>query len=187
MSYGYTKLKGICKICSTEFLYYRSEQSGLYCSKKCAGKDTVKNLGTRMLGKKWSRSHREKFIKSNSGSKHWGWKGKKISYIALHRWVERHRGKPQKCELCPESGYGYKKYDWASKSRLYKRELDDYIRLCKKCHRKYDHSKKTSEIWRKNIIKYAHPAAKRWHQSPVGLLWHQKQGKEQHNKNGVIL
>ena len=81
------------------------------------------------------------------------WKGDSVKYRALHQWVERRLGKPQKCEnpICfyPRKGSKYKGcrsglllapkvYDWANISGEYKRKLDDWIRLCRSCHIKYD-------------------------------------------------
>lgn len=34
-----------------------------------------------------------------------------------------------------------KKIHWANISRLYKRDLDDWMRLCAKCHKAYDMDK----------------------------------------------
>jgi hypothetical protein len=64
------------------------------------------------------------------------WKGSEVSYHALHSWVCFHRGEPQWCEKCGTTKA--KQYDWASKSREYKRDLKDWIRLCPKCHTEYD-------------------------------------------------
>jgi hypothetical protein len=52
---------GVCTICGTDFDYYASEQSGKYCSRECYQTVTVKNLGTRMLGKHWTPEQRTKF------------------------------------------------------------------------------------------------------------------------------
>jgi len=76
-------------------------------------------------------------IPSNSNELHPDWKGDEVSYRNLHRWVERKRGKPQKCEHCGTSEK--RRYHWANKSRKYKRDLDDWFRLCIPCHKKYDH------------------------------------------------
>lgn len=51
-------------------------------------------------------------------------------------WVELHKGKPSLCEHCGTTEA--KKFEWANISKKYKRELDDWIRLCTKCHRKFD-------------------------------------------------
>ncbi|MCK5022772.1 MAG: hypothetical protein KAS04_01230 [Candidatus Aenigmarchaeota archaeon] len=136
--------KGICEVCGKSFLYYASESSGKYCSRKCWGVTCVKNLGNRFKGKKWSAEHREKVIEATTGEKHWAWCGDSISYIALHRWVERHRGKPQKCEHCGTTEKGW--YDWANISGEYKRDLNDFIRLCRKCHRAYDKKRHIEKV-----------------------------------------
>ena len=60
----------------------------------------------------------------------------KVGMQALHSWVKRRLGKPQKCEHCGSTTA--KKYEWANKSHEYKRDLSDWIRLCTSCHRKYD-------------------------------------------------
>jgi hypothetical protein len=70
------------------------------------------------------------------GKKHINWKGSKVSYSALHTWIIRHKGYPQKCEICGTTEP--RKYEWANKDHKYQRNLDDFIRLCASCHRKYD-------------------------------------------------
>jgi len=58
------------------------------------------------------------------------------TYTAIHQWVVREKGNPSKCEHCKTTEA--KRFDWANTDHKYKRNLDDYIRLCVKCHRKYD-------------------------------------------------
>lgn len=70
------------------------------------------------------------------GSEHSGWKGEKVSYFTLHQWVNREKGRPALCEHCGTTTA--KKFEWASKSRKYVRDIGDWIRLCTSCHRKYD-------------------------------------------------
>jgi hypothetical protein len=62
------------------------------------------------------------------------WKGDRVSYMGLHKWVYRHLGRPVECVNC----LSMKKVQWANKSGEYKRDLNDWIRLCYWCHRKYD-------------------------------------------------
>lgn len=114
-------------------------------TKKC-----IELLRKKMTGKKHSiesKLKRRKFMimawKENknrfnliSGKDHYKWKGNKVSYRGLHYWVERQLGKPMKCTFCLNSNKN--KYDWANISGLYKRELSDWIRLCKKCHIQFD-------------------------------------------------
>lgn len=71
---------------------------------------------------------------SNLGQRHASWKGELISYKALHSWLKRHKGKAEKCINCGS----IENVEWANKSHEYKRDLMDFIELCKKCHTKYD-------------------------------------------------
>ena len=71
--------------------------------------------------------------------KHKLWKGNKVSYSGLHYWVSRKKGKPSKCEHCGVTEA--KRFEWANRDGKYKRILDDFIRLCKPCHKRYDSNK----------------------------------------------
>lgn len=66
------------------------------------------------------------------------WKDNKVSYRRLHKWVEFSLGKPNTCECCHKSFENNHYIHWANKSHEYKRSLDDWMRLCAKCHTKYD-------------------------------------------------
>lgn len=63
------------------------------------------------------------------------WKGAGACYTALHFRVERARGKPRLCEECGTTTA--KRYEWASVSHKYD-DVNDYRRLCKTCHVKFD-------------------------------------------------
>ena len=71
------------------------------------------------------------------------------NYVNLHYWVKRHLGTPEVCEHCGKSGLSGVQIHWANKSGEYKRELSDWLRLCTKCHKKYDSqlTTKASDIW----------------------------------------
>lgn len=71
-----------------------------------------------------------------SNEKHPQWKGDKAGYTAIHMWLRRHFGKPNKCEFCGE--VNAKKYEWANISGEYKRVREDYKSLCVSCHRFFD-------------------------------------------------
>jgi hypothetical protein len=73
---------------------------------------------------------------SNSNEKHYGWKGEDAGYLSLHQWIGRKLGKPSICMNCQNTKA--KRYDWANVSYLYKRNLSDWIRLCRSCHMKRD-------------------------------------------------
>lgn len=66
------------------------------------------------------------------------WKGEKVKYRGLHMWIQKMKGTPDICEHCGKTGLKGKKIQWANKSHEYKRDLEDWIRLCTICHRKYD-------------------------------------------------
>ena len=72
------------------------------------------------------------------GKSHKLWKGNKVGYYALHTWLQRELGKPDTCEFCGKSGLKGKFIHWANKSKKYKRNLKDWLRLCAKCHYYYD-------------------------------------------------
>jgi hypothetical protein len=62
------------------------------------------------------------------------WKGDAVGYSALHGWVRRQLGRPSNCERCGNTQAN--RYEWANRSRQYKREVADWERLCVSCHRK---------------------------------------------------
>lgn len=66
------------------------------------------------------------------------WKGNSVSYRGLHQWIVRKLGTPDTCSLCSKSGLKGRAIHWASKNHSYSRNLDEWIRLCSKCHGSYD-------------------------------------------------
>ena len=66
------------------------------------------------------------------------WKGDKVLYNGLHKWVARMLGKPTTCEKCKKPNLAGRQIHWANISHEYKRDLSDWIRLCQSCHRNYD-------------------------------------------------
>lgn len=83
-----------------------------------------------------------------SGKESWAWKGSKVGKQALHDWVIRTLGRPQKCEDCGTTKA--KKFEWANISQKYKREVFDWKRLCSKCHAKFDRPTRYKK-WRKAV------------------------------------
>lgn len=77
------------------------------------------------------------------------WKGDDVGYDGLHRWVNRYLGKPGTCEHCSKTGLWGRDIHWANKDHQYKRNLTDWLRLCRRCHKKYDkemHQKAICEL-----------------------------------------
>lgn len=70
---------------------------------------------------------------------------------AMHAFLRHHYGRPTYCvgENCEGKS---KWYDWAKKTdREYTRNPDDYLWLCRKCHRKYDMTPAIREQAIKNL------------------------------------
>ena len=77
----------------------------------------------------------KKCLEAVTGKNNYQWK-EKPSYNSIHTWVRRWKDKPSICEMCGVTTA--KKYEWANIDHKYRRVLEDYIRVCTSCHRKYD-------------------------------------------------
>jgi hypothetical protein len=62
------------------------------------------------------------------------WSGDYVSYKSLHQWVRRHKPKISFCEECNKS----ESYDVANISGEYKRDINDFQWLCRRCHMQKD-------------------------------------------------
>ena len=78
------------------------------------------------------------------GEKHHKWVGDKVKYTSVHHWIQRWKGVPSLCEMC--GTIKAKRFEWANIDHTYKRVLEDYIRMCTKCHRHYDYSNGLCDI-----------------------------------------
>jgi len=65
-------------------------------------------------------------------------------YSKFHARIRSLRGCPHKCEICGEDNKR-KWYDWANLTGKYD-DPDDYKRMCRKCHRKYDKNRYNDHI-----------------------------------------
>lgn len=112
-------------------------------------KRTGQGIGLWMKGKKFTKARKEKMRKTSIKYKTYKnfpkhiskWRGTKEEYQKLHRWVRLNLDKSDICEKCHQSKLKGKKIHWANKSNKYKKELQDWIRLCAKCHYKHDYGK----------------------------------------------
>ena len=71
-----------------------------------------------------------------SGENSNAWKGNKTTYRGLHNRVEASRGKPSKCDKCGTDD-PKKVYQWASLNKKHN-DVNDYARMCRSCHSKFD-------------------------------------------------
>lgn len=69
---------------------------------------------------------------SNNGM----WKGESVGYVGLHYWIRRKLGKPILCKFEDRSCKGM--LEWANKDHLYKRDLGDWMSVCRSHHRRFD-------------------------------------------------
>lgn len=58
------------------------------------------------------------------------WRGDAVGNRSLHYWIRSRKHKPDVCEICHEK----EPYDVANISGEYKRDVNDYEWLCRKCH-----------------------------------------------------
>jgi len=127
------KHKRTCVVCGTVFnttLQEIKRGGGNCCSRKC-----------------WYK-HFKKIVKREEQSPNW--KGDFVGRDALHDWVIKHKGKPRKCEDCKTTKAKF--FDWANISGLYKRDLNDWKRLCRNCHVQFDKKERVSK-WKKTVVK----------------------------------
>ena len=88
------------------------------------------NKGKRGLYKH-TQQFKEYIKKKQLGSGNSMWKGDKVGITGLHHWVEKQLGgKPEVCSKCGKEGW----IDLANIGHTYKRNLKDWIWLCRKCH-----------------------------------------------------
>ena len=118
---------GACQECGKTFRAVKDfkDRKQKYCSKEC-------------FQTAWARTVRPSIThgKPRIGAENSEWKGDGVGYPGIHAWVRRHGGTKKKCDHC---GYETeKKYEWCNKDHKYRRNLEDWMRLCTKCHRKYD-------------------------------------------------
>src|SRR3990167_8451284 len=66
------------------------------------------------------------------------WKGDNAGKTAKHKWLYKHFGRPQICENKSCAGNS-NFFEWClKKGKEYSHERNDYLRLCRSCHRRYD-------------------------------------------------
>ena len=94
--------------------------------------------------RKFSDTHIEKLRLAKMGKRDENtnrWKGNNVGYRGLHIWVENNLGKPHICRYCGRKDLRHRQYQWANIDKKYKRNLNDWIRLCVKCHKAFDAGK----------------------------------------------
>lgn len=105
----------------------------------------VKGKNHYFFGKKMSRELKDKISAGRRGlllaDKNHEWKGDRVSYSGIHKWIRNNSGQPRVCEFCKKDNLTGRKIHWANKSGLYRRVPSDWLRLCSGCHGSYDKKK----------------------------------------------
>lgn len=163
-----------CEVCQKELVGRQKRTCSRKCSRKLSSgftgkKHSLENLkkmsearlrnpNRYWLGKKKSieviNLIKEGIKKSNNwqrNEKHWAWK-ENPSYVAIHQWMTRHYGQPQKCDFCLTTKA--KRFHWANISGEYKRIRSDWYRLCQSCHIDFDDTIRRGWKTRKENITY---------------------------------
>lgn len=77
-----------------------------------------------------------------NGEKNPNWRGDKVGVIGVHIWLRKFYIKNRICEHCGLNKEGLCGTDWALiKGKNYERKRENFIELCRKCHRIYDATK----------------------------------------------
>lgn len=63
------------------------------------------------------------------------WAGDAVGYAGVHTWVRTRRPLTGACQVC---GATDRKTENANLSGEYRRDLDDFLEMCRFCHRQYD-------------------------------------------------
>lgn len=143
-----------CRYCHNTYEVhpYRLGKSK-YCSRSCTNKDMqgkivphllklrplMKGANHPLFGKKLPDWWRKKISDNHadlSGDKSPTWKGDDVGYYGVHDWIYKEKGSPKKCELCKTTTAN--KYHWANRDHKYRRDINDWLRLCVPCHKKHD-------------------------------------------------
>lgn len=135
-----------CKKCGKKF-NMRPSRKQKYCSRKCYCNGSKENIICSKCGKVFEnyisdyskycsrKCFYESMKNTRIGKENPYWKGDNVKYRALHQWVDKILGKPNKCFYCKTEES--KMFIWHNISGEYKRDKNDWIRLCSKCHINY--------------------------------------------------
>ena len=153
--------KYICKVCGGEFNSYNPNPQ--FCSIRCKADHQAPYINIPLLKylygfgftqdeiakmfnvsrksiykamRRYSIKARTAVKRNQYGENNHMWKGSNVRYKAFHKRINNRFGQPQKCEICGTTDKD-KSYDWASLMGDYE-NLDDYKRMCRSCHWKYD-------------------------------------------------
>lgn len=129
-------------------IYTRTVEARMNMSKAHKGKVLSErhklNIGKSCKGLPQSDEKKRKISLAMLGENNHQWKGGKAHYRNVHIFLNKYFGKVTFCEnalydLFPFRCGLSKSFDWAKKiGKEYTKNRDDYYKLCRACHAKYD-------------------------------------------------
>jgi len=156
--------KSFCANCKKEFVHYYPNSK--YCSNKCkyeiegikerecpVCKNVFKPLNKKQIhcnldcyskSEKLKEEARTSYLIQNNGQ----WKSnlgnikEDAGYSSIHEWIRRYKPFSYECYICGEKVKEHGKLDCANISGEYKRDINDFVWLCRSCHTKFDKLKK---------------------------------------------
>ena len=128
-------IKKKCLICGKVYFVKPSrELKSKFCSPECR---SLSKIG-KPSWSKWLTKKNNKSLMGTSnkmmGEKNPMWKGDDVGYGKLHEWIKSRKPKPKLCVRCEKRVA----FDLANISGKYKRDVNDFEWLCKKCHMEED-------------------------------------------------
>lgn len=104
--------------------------------------ETRARMGEARLGKSLSQNHPAR----RKGDQNPGWVGDSIGKSGVHGWLRKVRKHTGRCEYCRRKpglrtdilDKVYPGTEFANISGEYRRDIDDYAELCRKCHKAFD-------------------------------------------------
>jgi len=101
------------------------------------GKDECFVNITVVSGAATTEDFKKKMSIERKGKNNPNWKGNNVQYTALHDWIRDNKHRIIICEKCKI----HPSLDLANINHLYRRNIYEYIWLCRSCHMKYDYKK----------------------------------------------
>lgn len=105
---------------------------GRHHSKEHVEKIARKNR-TKHRSEEFKQRMRQKLVGQKygkKGSESPAWKGDKVGYYSLHRWIRENWPSPELCQMCNIK----KAYDLANITGIYNRDFSNWQYLCRRCH-----------------------------------------------------
>lgn len=73
-------------------------------------------------------------MEGKTGPLNHSWKGEEVGYHGLHKWARTNVPRPELCEICHEKI----SYEIHNTTKSYRRNLEDWTWVCRRCHMKLD-------------------------------------------------